>query len=73
MMVSFKCPNRCKAVFDHLMLSFYAVDMVLMCKIGVKCKYASPAMCATAHLFFLIYQCVCLLSSKIICGTLKVT
>ena len=36
MMLSFKRPNRCKIVFDHLRLSYNAAITVLMCKIVIK-------------------------------------
>ena len=51
MRVSFKCFNHCKIVFDHLRLSFQKVYAVFMCKMCIKYKYASPVVCACAHVF----------------------
>ena len=47
----FKSSNCCKLVFDHLSLSFNAVNTVLMYKIDVKFKYAGKAVCTYAHNF----------------------
>ena len=61
-MMSFKCGNRCKIiVFDHLSLSFNAFNTVFMCKMRIKYQYASPSVCAYAHVFFLDDQGVHLL------------
>ena len=38
-------------MFDHLGLSFNAVNMVIMCKFGLKYQYAGRALCAFAHIF----------------------
>ena len=46
MLMSFKSSNHCKILVDHLRLSFNAV---LMCEIGIKYQYASPAVCAYVH------------------------
>ena len=38
-------------MFDNFSLKFNAVNMVLMCTIGVNYQYASRAVCAYAHVF----------------------
>ena len=50
-MMSFKLINRCKIVFGYLRLSFYAVNVVLMHKIGTKYQYACRAVCAFPYDF----------------------
>ena len=47
MMLSFKCCNHCEMVFDHLRLSFNAVNIVFMRKTGIKYQYVSQ--CALIH------------------------
>ena len=51
MMMSFKCSNHRKIVFDHLTTHFNAANTVLMCKISIEYKCASQAVCAYAHSF----------------------
>ena len=34
MVISFKCSNCCKEVYDHLRLSFNASDALSLCRIG---------------------------------------
>ena len=48
MVMSYECSNRREILFDHIMMRFY---MVLMYEIGMKYQYASPAVCAYAHIF----------------------
>ena len=49
--MSFKSCNPCNIVFEHLRLSFNVVDTVFMCKIGIKYRNVSQAVCAYAHDF----------------------
>ena len=49
MVISVKCCYHCKIVFDHIRLSFNAINTVHMCKIGIKCQFVSRAICAYAH------------------------
>ena len=51
MVMLFKCLNYCKVVSGHLRLSFNAANAVLMCRIGVKYKYNTRAVCAYACVF----------------------
>ena len=51
MMMTFKCSNRFKIVFDHLRLNCNAVNNVLLCKNCVKYQYASRAVCSYANVF----------------------
>ena len=50
-MMSFKCSNRCKIVFDPLWLSYIAVNTEFICKVDIKFQYVSRAVCAYAHDF----------------------
>ena len=55
MMMSFTCSNRFKIVFDHLRLSFNAVNKVLLSKNCVKFTKVVVQKCAqmwaNAHVF----------------------
>ena len=52
MVLPFKCSNRCTISFDHLRLSFQAVNTVFICKMCIKYQYASPEVCACTHVFW---------------------
>ena len=43
-MMSFKCSNHRKIVFDHVYMVDWMVDWVLMSKIRIKYQYASQLM-----------------------------
>ena len=49
LMISFKCCNCCKTVFDHLNLSLNAANAVLTGRICVKYQYPCGALCAYAR------------------------
>ena len=51
MIMPFKCSNGFKTVFDHLRLSFYAINTVFLCENCVKYQYAGLAVCAYAHVY----------------------
>ena len=52
MMMLFRCSSRCKTAFNDLMSCLNMANAVLMCKIGVKYKYSSAAVCAYTCFFF---------------------
>ena len=51
MMMTFKCSNHFKIVFDHLRLSFNAVNMVFFSKNCVKYTKLLVQKCAFMHVF----------------------
>ena len=46
--ISYKCSNRCEILFDQLRIR---LNVVSMCKIGIKYQYLSRVVCAYAQIF----------------------
>ena len=65
MLYTCKCSNRRKLLFDHLLVRF---NVVFLCKIGLKCQYASRAVCAYVHIFQKIPGCA-LIAACVLIGT----
>ena len=51
MVMSFKCSNCCKVVYDHLRLSVNASNALSLCRIVVKYQHTIGAVGPYAHVF----------------------